>query len=275
MSLTQAQVKQFKTDGYTVLPAFFTQREVLAMRAELDRLRREGAFRNVRVEGDGKTHSKEKENLQICPLYKHSTFFRALPFHSKVLSTIPELIGDPVILHLDQVFLKPARHGTGTNWHQDNAYFKIEQPFLGTAMWIAVHDATIANGTLNVIPGVAHEKLEHSRDPESDHHIRCYPDESKAIPVEVPAGGVAFFCYGTPHCTRANNTDKDRAGVAYHFLNEVCYTQDLQERSKPIGTVLTGPKCSGGLNEYKAKIAGTWQQEVEAALASAQMAGAR
>lgn len=54
--------------------------------------------------------------------------------------------------------------------------------------WTAVHGATIANGTLRVIPTMLYEELPHERDPQSDHHIRCFPDESKAIPVEIPAG---------------------------------------------------------------------------------------
>ena len=28
-----------------------------------------------------------------------------------------------------------------------------------------------------------------------------------------------FFCYGTAHCTRANTTDRERAGMAFHFLH--------------------------------------------------------
>ena len=55
----------------------------------------------------------------------------------------PKMVEGPaLILRLDQVFLKPPRDGMGTNWHQDNAYFKISDPLKGTAMWIAVHDAT-------------------------------------------------------------------------------------------------------------------------------------
>src|ERR1700709_1980608 len=113
-----------------------------------------------------------------------------MPFAPKVAEAGAQLIGVPVLFLLDQVFLKPGKHGAGTNWHQDNAYFQIPDPLKGTALWTAVHDATIANGTLRVISGVFNQKFEHSRDPFSDHHIRCYPDESKAEFVELPAGGV-------------------------------------------------------------------------------------
>jgi phytanoyl-CoA hydroxylase len=264
MPLTDSGVRQFKELGYVAVPDFFSQREVLAIRVELDRLRHAGAFRNVSTDGDGKTKSTIKQNLQICPLFDKSDFFRALPFQQKVRETVPRLIGDPVVIHLDQVFLKPARHGSGTSWHQDNAYFKMRDPFQGTAMWTAVHDATIANGTIEVIPGLTTVKLEHSRDPLSDHHIRCYPDESKAVPVELPAGGVVFFAYGTPHCTRSNNTDADRAGLAYHFFNQSQLVDN--ERAITIGAKLTGPDATGGIKEYGVDLREAWEQFVETAL---------
>jgi ectoine hydroxylase-related dioxygenase (phytanoyl-CoA dioxygenase family) len=78
---------------------------------------------------------------------------------------------------------------------------------MGTAMWTAVHDATVANGTLRIIPDSFRPTLEHSRDPYSDHPIRCYPPEERAIDVELPAGGVVFFAYSTPHATGPNTTD--------------------------------------------------------------------
>ncbi len=265
MGLSDQQIEQFKTKGFVACPEFFNAREVKALQSELSRLRAVGAFNNVSTDNDGKTTSSTKMNLQICPLYPHSTLFRALPFHPKVLQTIPQLIGDPILLHLDQVFLKPARHGSGTNWHQDNAYFQLDNPLHGTAMWIAVHPANVANGTLRVIPDMQFEKLPHQRDPQSNHHIRCWPDESRAEPVELPAGGVVFFCYGTPHSTGANNTDADRAGVAYHFLTEASYGTEQAKVSKAIGTILTGPRASGGEKEYATRVAGAWDAEVEKA----------
>lgn len=262
MRFTPEQVAQFREQGWVAVPDFWTAEEVAAMRAELDRLKADGLLRNVATDGDGKTHSNTKFNLQLCPMAPHSAFFRAMPFAPKVGEAVAQLIGDPVLLHLDQVFLKPGKHGAGTNWHQDNAYFRIADPLKGTALWTAVHDATIANGTMHVIPGSHRQELEHSRDPESDHHIRCYPDEAQAVPVELPAGGVLFFAYGVAHCTRGNQTDNERAGVALHFLNG---GEDGEARGGfPLGKrpFLTGPAATGGEREYGARVAGTWEREV-------------
>lgn len=266
MELTPEQIAQFRAEGYLALPEFWSADEVAAMRAELDRLKAEGRLRNVATDGDGQTTSQTKANLQLCPMAPHSPLFRAMPFAAKAVSAVRQLIGDPVLLHLDQVFLKPARHGAGTNWHQDNAYFQIPDPLKGTALWTAVHDATIANGTIRVIPGAFEEAQPHERDPDSDHHIRCWPEEARAVPVELPAGGVVFFCYGTPHATGGNTSENERAGVALHFINA---DQDGVARAgfapgkRP---PLTGPGDTGGVAEYGVRVAGTWDEEVQRAL---------
>ncbi|HEY3330992.1 MAG TPA: phytanoyl-CoA dioxygenase family protein [Capsulimonadaceae bacterium] len=267
MRFTEQQVKQFKTDGYLVVPEFFNSREVEALQAEIDRLKRVGKLRNVATDGDGKTHSATKANLQLCPMSPHSQLFKTLPFATKVRDAVSQLIGDPVVLHLDQVFLKPAGNGAGTNWHQDNAYFKVENPLMGTAMWTAVHDSYVENGTLRVIPGSHLDKLEHSRDPDSDHHIRCYPGEDNVVYATMKAGGVIFFAYGVAHATGPNTTASDRAGAAYHFLNGNAIPGDYftsQGDAMP-HPFLTGPGYDGGASAYGEKLDGAWESVVEGA----------
>lgn len=133
-------------------------------------------------------------------------------------------------------------------------------------MWTAVHDATVANGTLHVIPGSFRTAYEHTRDPYSDHHIRCYPDEALAVPIELPAGGVVFFAYGTAHCTKANTTDQERAGVALHFLNgEVVGPDYFNPKDGMKHPCLTGPQADSGIAAYGKRMTGAWEQEVRRA----------
>jgi ectoine hydroxylase-related dioxygenase (phytanoyl-CoA dioxygenase family) len=169
------------------------------------------------------------------------------------------------VRYLDQIFLKPGKSGAGTQWHTDNAYFKISDPTKGVGMWIALHDATIANGTMHMLPGVYRQAFEHARDLGSDHHIAMMADESdesKAVPIELPAGGAIFFNFGVPHCTKANTTDKERAGLAYHFLRTdfVPPAKDFGLRKDLIH--ITGVEASGGINEYSVMVARTWDSEV-------------
>ena len=264
--LDSSALQQFRVRGFVAVPGFFSGREVEAMRLDIERLKVIGRRRNVATEGDGETPATDMENLQLCPMYRDSDLFRALPFHPKVVAAISTLIGDPFFLHLDQVFLKPGGQGVGTHWHQDNAYFKIGDPMRGTAMWIAIHDATVANGTMRVIDGSFREAYDHYRDPYSDHHIRCDPPEERAVTVELPAGGVLFFCYGTAHSTGDNQTEQERAGVAFHFLHADYATGDLLADDRDYRPYLSGPRATGGQQEYGVRVEGTWENEVGRAL---------
>lgn len=262
--LTAEQIQHFQDNGFVAVERLFRPEEVAAMRVELARFKREGLGRNVATDGDGKTHSSTEVNYQIIPLNTKSALFRALPFCQRVVTIIGQLIGTPFVRQLDQIFLKPPHTGAGTDWHQDNAYFRVADPTKGTAMWIALHDATLANGTLHVIPNSHRHAFEHQRDLGSDHHIHFQADESQAVAVELPAGGAAFFNYGTAHATKRNNTDDERAGLAYHFLR----TDFIPQARLTDGLVhITGPDASGGEAEYGQRIAGTWQAEVQKLLA--------
>ena len=266
MSLSDAQIDHFRTHGYTAVPNFFSSREVRALQVEVERFKREGLVRNVATDGDGSTHSTTKANLQLIPLNDKSDLMRALPFEEKTTTAVSQLIGEPFILQLDQMFLKPAGHGIGTDWHQDNAYFKIADPLKGTAMWVAIHDATIQNGTIHVVHDSFKEEYPHDRDPNSDHHIHCQVPEERAVPIELEAGGVVFFCYGTAHATKANTTHRERAGIAFHFLHTDCVERANlidKNRGQPL---LVGPEASGGRAEYGVQVAGTWKQEIERVL---------
>lgn len=259
MPVTAPQLAQFRDEGYTVFPTFFDADELAAMLAELERFKREGLGRNVATDGDGKTHSTTKINYQIIPLNNKSTLFRAFPFTPKVIDVVGQLIGMPFVRQLDQIFLKPGRTGAGTSWHTDNAYFQISDTTKGTGMWIALHDANLANGTLHVIPRSYRESFAHERDLGSDHHITFDADDSRAVPIILPAGGAVFFNYGTGHGTKANNTDHERAGLAFHFLN----TDYVASGRLTDGAVhITGPQATGGQREYGISVAGTWQDEV-------------
>ncbi len=160
-------------------------------------------------------------------------------------------------------FLKPAGHDAGTNWHQDNAYFQIPDPLQGSAIWTAVQDGTVANGTIRVIPGSYRVEYEHSRDPISDHHFRCYPPEEIAVAIELPAAGVAFFACGVAHATGANNTDCDRAGIAHHFVNGAMKEKPWRKRKPDENPWHSGPRASGSEREYGERVSGTWNMEVK------------
>ena len=202
-------------------------------------------------------------NLQICPVGPHSELIRALPFSDKVRDAVQALLGDECVQQLDQIFLKPPRLGAGTNWHQDNAYFKATDPALGLGMWIALHDATVENGTMHIVPRSHKKTYGHDRDPGSNHHIHCVIDEERetVVPAVMEAGGVLFFNFGIAHCTKANQTESARAGLALHFIHASMVGTVAGKDNRPF---LTGPRYSRGREEYGQDMEAAWAERVAA-----------
>ena len=227
MTLSAEQVRHWRSEGYVAVPDFFDAREVRALRAGYEELKAAGTLSNIATNFDGETHVETKQNHLVCPLSFRHPLYRAMPFHPKVRAALAQLITDPIYKFQDCLFLKPARIGSPTNWHQDNFYFEISDPVQGTAMWVAISDATADNGALRVIPRSHQALVPHTRDPESDHDRRCYPPEDNAVTAELAAGGVLFFTAGTLHATGPNTTDGERAACIFHFLNDSWVSREL------------------------------------------------
>lgn len=250
MGLNDDQIKQWREEGYVIVEKLFSEAQIQLMIAELQRFCDEGLGNNRVTEGDGQTHSEEKINYQIIPLNEKSELFRALPFLPEVNNVVMQLLGKNVVRVLDQIFLKPAKNGVGTNWHTDNAYFKTHDVSRGTGCWISLHEANRENGTMMLIPR-SHEKvLEHVRDLGSDHHVTCaeYINPEEAIHVEVPAGGAVFFNFGVAHATGPNPTDRDRAGLAFHFCTPEL-AGDVKATNEPV--LITGDDEGHDIPRYR------------------------
>jgi hypothetical protein len=73
----------------------------------------------------------------------------------------------------------------------------------------------------------------------------------------------------TPHCTRGNGTDRDRAGAAFHFLRTDANNNAFMAQwgaAKSGNPHVTGPLASDGVQEYGKKMTGAFSREVDSIL---------
>jgi phytanoyl-CoA hydroxylase len=143
--------------------------------------------------------------------------FGALTEHPRIKGFLEGLIGQEMVLKGEMALSKPPQIGSEKPWHQDNAYFNwLPLHLVGTA-WIALDDATIENGCMFVLPGG------HNLGALKHHHtIDCeiLPDRfdrSKAIPVELKAGGALYFSAMLPHQTPPNRTSTRRRALQFQY----------------------------------------------------------
>lgn len=260
MILSDSDVRSFQEQGYLAVPGFFDEQETRAMQQEVRRWRRQGLLDNVSAAG-------HKVAYDIGALFRLSRLFRALPFHERATASMGQLLGGPTVLHNTGCFYKVARDGRGTGWHADGTYYDITNPWLAAAMWIAVDDATVENGTLHVLPRSVCASVPYDSDPITRRRVaRLEPEHLRhAVPVPLKAGGVVFFSYGTLHCTLDNTTHTDRAAVSLHFFHEQLFHPYFPWDELP-HPYLTGPRAVGGAPQFGMDLRGTWPREVSRVL---------
>ncbi len=136
----------------------------------------------------------------------------------RLLDIVESLIGPEITSNpIQHVRLKPPApalrddeirpHITMTDWHQDRGVAHDEADATDmVTVWIAMNDATEANGCLQVIP----------QSPDSGLLPHCtkiqtaiadgFLDRRQAVSLPVRAGGIVIFHPLTPHASLANNS---------------------------------------------------------------------
>ena len=137
-----------------------------------------------------------------------------------VLDIARYFLGDDILLKYDSCFLKPARSGSATPWHQDNGLWRDGdiEPF---NFWMALDPATIENGCLQLIPGsykteivphVLYEDSVHGELPRErvEEMIDTYGVEH----IELQPGSVVCWHSSAWHYSPPNTSEKGRIAIA-------------------------------------------------------------
>ncbi len=138
--------------------------------------------------------------------------------HAGILDIVEQLIGPEITSNpIQHVRIKPPErqvdaaedraHIISTDWHQDKGVTlaTADQTDMVT-VWLAITDATIENGCLQVKPGMRDEMLPHCSLKQTGIRDQYLPKE-RAVPCPVKAGGAVIFHPLTPHASLANTSD--------------------------------------------------------------------
>lgn len=237
--LTAQQIAQFQNRGYLVIEDVFSAPTLAAVRQEyaalLDQLYArwqdegrvpDGAalefwdklsasyaagcdwFQPMDISLPGGVVSKN------CPMHFGPAVFD-LVMHKRLLDLIEILIGPELTLNpIQHLRIKPpapqlareaiCAHITRTDWHQDRAVAlqEADQTDMVTA-WVAMTDATVENGCLQVIPGIDTGMLPHCPQVQTAIAPR-HLDTSRAVPLPVRAGGLVLLHPLVAHASLPN-----------------------------------------------------------------------
>lgn len=230
--VTDAQARQYDEQGFFILEDAFDAETIAGLIAELDPIEAEfEAY--LRQQRDGRLYIARADEITFAAhIVKRSPAARAFSRHQIFQDVCHDLIGPDVRLYWDQLVYKKPGNPSPFPWHQDNGYAYVEPQHYLT-FWVALTEATDANGCPLVLPGRHREGTFAHR--LTDLGYVCAEDVDGAVAAPVKPGGVVVFSSLTPHATGPNVSGSVRKAyiLQYAAAGAVIREQAGREVSVP------------------------------------------
>jgi hypothetical protein len=220
-------IDRFRADGFLAIPDLLDPAEVAALRghavaAETAMGSRRVASAGAVADADSHGDATREAFVQKINLWKVDAGISGLMRHPGLGRMLARLAGvDGLRLYLDQSLCKRP-------WDQPTA-FHVDNPFWAftardaISIWIALDDATIANGCLWYLPGShlsARTGINTGTASRLDAIFSVYPAWAgiDAVAVELPAGGAVVHNGLACHGAGPNLTPRPRRALAGAYM---------------------------------------------------------
>jgi phytanoyl-CoA hydroxylase len=226
--LEPEDVARFRDEGYLAMASVLAPADVAASLAALrDLVTERSRFPGIWVQEepffssggeDARAVDPELRVRKLAYFIKVEPRLAAMAAHPNVIAILDQLVGSSPRLIQDMALLKPPFKGSEKPWHQDNAYFDWTPLEAVIGVWIALDEATVENGCMQLVPG------SHLAGPSPHYHVRdCQlPDDRVATErihvVPLKPGGALFFSALVHHGTPANLSAHRRRALQFHYV---------------------------------------------------------
>jgi len=202
------QRTEFRRQGYAVFEEALSVGDLAMLRRTCDTLLEEPAH-----DGGGDVHKIGLGEARRFLRHRHADFpdLEAFVLGPKI-AEISAACGltDPMLFN-EQFVVKGAGKGASFAWHQDGAYVGFDhRPYL--TIWVAVDDATEANGCVYILPRDLDTAPELDRHEWQDdtNELNGYFGTETGRPMTCKAGTIVAFSSLTLHSSGANRTPNPR-----------------------------------------------------------------
>jgi len=242
-TLSDADVRAYRADGFVLARGFYTRPEidVLDRSARADNELDKRSF--GRADGEGGVVRLSLWNHPGDGVY--GLFARC----ERIVRSCEKLLGGEVYHYHSKMILKDAKVGGAWAWHQDYGYWYqngILQPLL-TSVFIAVDPSTRGNGCLQVIRNSHHcGRINHvltgeqaGADKEYVEELLKRPDQFPLVYVEMDPGDALFFHANVLHRSDQNTSDDPRWSMicCYNAARNDPFKDSHHPRYTPLAVV--------------------------------------
>jgi ectoine hydroxylase-related dioxygenase (phytanoyl-CoA dioxygenase family) len=245
--LGDAQLAAFERDGFVKVAAFAERAVGDAMLERVVELARRAAdgvdIAPAFVLPEQQAELAARDRADVRPEDLVSKVFRLARdpvFHQfavadRTTRLAAQLLGsDDLDVFLSQFIFKNAG-AWGQPWHQDSYYFPFDPPRPVLGVWLAISEATLANGCLHVLPGSHREPIKthvDDRRPNANYgYVEIVDhDMSGSVPVLMQPGDLLLFDSHLMHRSTDNETDGVRAAMVFHYARAGTHDQTVDRK---------------------------------------------
>lgn len=207
--LTDQQIQDWNRDGYLGPLDVLTATETEDLRAYFDELL-------------AATFAEGKDSYSISSAHlKHARVWDLLT-HPKLVGYVSDLLGENVIGWGSHFFCKMPGDGKRVDWHQDCSYWPLT-PTKAVTVWLAIDDADLGNGGMEVYTGshtkglIDFETSEASSDNVLDQVVLHPEEHGEHRFTPVAAGQVSIHSDLLVHGSAPNQSDRRRCGLTLRY----------------------------------------------------------
>jgi ectoine hydroxylase-related dioxygenase (phytanoyl-CoA dioxygenase family) len=225
MQLNDEQRRDFREKGFFVVRGIVPAETMAQVRNEiLNFVENPGERSDVLSEERAVKQGEQREGIaryrKLERMGRYNEFiWNAYYSNPQVLEFVRQFIGDDILIKYDSVFLKPARKGGSTPWHQDIGLWRDDNVNAFNC-WIAVESATKENGCLQLVPGTHREGLvEHVIYPDSLHEelprevVAARLKQQEVFHAELQPGDAVMWQSYLWHYSPPNLSNHSRIGM--------------------------------------------------------------
>lgn len=216
-SATPDQVESYRRDGFVLIEGFLDEDELARWRTAVDDA---VAQRLATTPAHGDEYYR-RVFTQLQRLADTHDGVADLILDERLGEIVAKLAGvDGIRVWHDQALIKPP-YGNPTAWHLDDPFWSFSSRD-AISIWIALDDATIANGCLWYLPGT--QRTARFELTEIGVNVGAlfddYPEWLGLEPVATPcaAGGAVFHNGLVAHAAGANMTPRPRRAMTCAFM---------------------------------------------------------
>ena len=216
--LNPEELSFYQEKGYIMVEDFLSESELEAIEQVVPRM-----TARLLEDADEKEHIFEKDEAGNCialrcihNLLEQDNIFQKFASKQKLLEIVSQVMSPNLYFYRGILVVKQRGIGTAFPWHQDFAYWGKGEPEM-VGCWIALKDAGIENGCLDIIPGSHRWGVLALNKNDPGQPILTQEQADKSIPAPVKKGTAIIFHSLLVHKSNPNTTAEDRWAIVYEY----------------------------------------------------------